>query len=118
MSDRPHVFSCPIDGCGWFHVEPELDQRIEPHTLAGVFGHGVMAQVATNQRAERIERSLRQHLATHSALEWLKTVHAMSGQRDALIKAVHDLLDCGTGMEGAIQAQIAADLLREMGERQ
>ena len=118
MSDRLHVFSCPVDGCGWAHVEPEFDPRIEADQLAGVFGPpGVMAQVATNQRAARIEKSIGQHLATHSSLEWLKTLHAMSRQRDALVEAVNGLLDNFSGKEWAVQMQVAGDLLRDLGER-
>lgn len=118
MSDRLHVFSCPVDGCGWAHMEPELDPRIDAHTLAGVFGPGIMANVVANQRTAKIEESIRQHLATHSSIEWLKSLHAMSQQRDALIKAVNDLLNSLDGKERGIQMQVAGDLLRELGERQ
>ena len=117
MSDRLHVFSCPVDGCGWAHMEPELDPGIDAHTLAGAFGPGVMAQVATNQRTERIEKTIREHLRSHDSLEWLKTIHAMSGQRDALVEAVHDLLDCLDGQQDRPAVQVAGNLLRKLGER-
>lgn len=71
------IYHCPVDGCGWTHIVPPLDPRINGNTLAGAFGPGVMAQVAANQRAEKIERALRDHLKSHDVLDYVRTIQRL-----------------------------------------
>jgi hypothetical protein len=67
--------NCPL--CDWHYDVPELDPRIDSNTLAGVFGHGIMANIAINRRNEETERKLNEHLSTHKLVEWAKKVSAL-----------------------------------------
>lgn len=68
-----HRYTCPL--CSWFHDEPELTElQSDPMALASVFGVNVMATLAANQRAERIERKLQEHFGAHKTVEWLRRV--------------------------------------------
>lgn len=65
--------SCPVDECGWFHDEPLL--VVGADVLAGsVWVRRLGAAIAANDRAQRIEKALREHFDEHSVLEWLRTI--------------------------------------------
>lgn len=66
---------CPL--CDWRYDVPELDPRIDANTLAGVFGPGMMANAAINQRNQDTERKLKEHLETHKLVEWVEKVSAL-----------------------------------------
>lgn len=68
--------------CDWYHEEPIA--TVSADALAGVFGPGVMAQVAINRRAGRIEEALEKHLKTHSLIEWVRKVTALQSELDRL----------------------------------
>lgn len=78
--DSATVYRCPVDDCGWVHVEPPIDPRISGATLAGVFGPNIMLAHAQNSRAEKIERVLQDHLRTHTVAEWVATVTRLQAE--------------------------------------
>jgi hypothetical protein len=76
-STRHH---CPL--CEWYHEEPIAS--VSSDALASVFGPGIMAQVAINRCAERIEEALDKHLRTHTLVEWVKKVSSLQWELDQL----------------------------------
>lgn len=66
------VIACPLDNCEWQHAEPTVD--VPGNALAGVFGFGVMANVAHVQRAQRVETALSKHFANHKTAHYLRTI--------------------------------------------
>lgn len=74
------IHKCPI--CDWSHTEPMND--IPADALAGVFGMGVMANIAIKRRNERIEEALSGHLKSHPVLDWVKKVVELQSQVERL----------------------------------
>lgn len=75
--NQPHTTAgdliiCPVDDCEWRHFEP-LDV-VPQSALAAVFGPGVMTAVAGAQRLQRIEDELERHFATHTPVDYLRTI--------------------------------------------
>lgn len=74
---------CPL--CDW-HLEPEPpDYGL--YTLADVFGLGVMQAVAYNRHLEETEQALRQHLAGHPLVEWVRKVAELQAEVGKLTDA-------------------------------
>jgi hypothetical protein len=71
---------CPL--CDWYHEEPIA--TVSADALASVFGPGIMAQIAINRRAERIEELLHKHLKTHSLVEWVQKVSSLQWELNQL----------------------------------
>lgn len=76
-STRHH---CPV--CDWYHEEPIA--KVSNDMLAGVFGPGIMAQLAMNNRTQRIEEALERHLKGHSLVDWVKKVTSLQWELDQL----------------------------------
>lgn len=66
------LLRCCVDGCEWMHFSPF--HQTNAYTLADVFGAGVMLAVHGSERKHRIEQALAKHFATHSDLEWVRTI--------------------------------------------
>jgi len=64
------VWHCPYPGCKWEHSEPPAGPEEDPRALADVFGPGVFAAHARNQRREMTEEKLTAHVGTHKPAEW------------------------------------------------
>jgi len=73
---RVEIYHCPL--CEWEHREPFLP--VSDHTLANVFGPGIMANVAFNQKNQRVEQALDDHLRTHTVLEWLGKINKLEAE--------------------------------------
>ena len=84
------VYSCPVEGCDWEHVESPIDPRINASTLADVFGMGIMAQQAVNQRAAKVECVLQDHFKTHSVVDFVSTITLRDATIERLEKALPD----------------------------
>lgn len=67
--------NCPL--CEWHYEVKPLDPRIDVNTLAGVFGHGVVANIAINRQNEATEAALDAHLKTHTLVEWVRKVSSL-----------------------------------------
>lgn len=80
------VLNCPLDGCQWEHKEPSVP--VPPETLAGVFGAGVMTAVAAEQRARRLEASLREHFEGHKPEDYLRTITRLNQVNGELHRAI------------------------------
>lgn len=78
MSFGKILYHCPL--CEWAHEEPNIDERINEASLASVFGVGVMQQVAMSNRAQKIERAIEEHLATHTTVEWVRKVSELNAE--------------------------------------
>lgn len=76
------VMNCPL--CAWTYAAPPLDPRLNAGTLAGVFGPGVIAQIAANRQAEDTERALQAHLQGHTLVEWVQKVSALERENAEL----------------------------------
>lgn len=74
------IYHCPL--CDWTHTEPH--RFVDPNALAGVFGYGVMTMVAENEKRERTEQALKQHLGSHTTVQWVTKVNALQREIDAL----------------------------------
>jgi hypothetical protein len=74
---------CPL--CDWHMTEEGQD--VSPDALASVFGIGVMAAIARNDRLEKTERTLREHLSTHSLAEWVRKVADLQAEVSKLTGA-------------------------------
>jgi hypothetical protein len=77
------VILCTVLGCDWDYVEPPLE--VPESTLASVFGPGVFRVAALTARAQTIERELEKHMATHTAVEFLKTISKLLKDRSEAI---------------------------------
>jgi hypothetical protein len=77
------VIFCTVLGCDWDYVEPTID--FPDSTLASVFGNGVMRAVSLTARAQTTERELEKHMATHTAVEFLKTISKLLHDRSEAI---------------------------------
>lgn len=64
------AYACPLPECEWLHIEPPLGQAGNPMALASVFGPGVFAAHAANERLQRMEQVLADHVSTHPPAEW------------------------------------------------
>lgn len=73
---------CPV--CDWQYLVPPLDAGLGAGTLAGVFGPGIMLNVAINQRNEASECALKAHLETHTLVEWVSKVTKLQAELDEL----------------------------------
>lgn len=62
--------NCPL--CDW-HLDPEPPD-FGAGMLADVFGLGVMQNIAWQRHHEDVERQLREHLAGHDLVEWVRKV--------------------------------------------
>lgn len=70
-------YACPVDDCDWYLDEAPVDERLGMGTLADVFGFGVIAAHALNERARTVEAELNAHLDSHTVLEWVRTVERL-----------------------------------------
>lgn len=62
--------NCPL--CNWVMDAEAPD--VGPGAFAGIFGIGVMRAVALSEHFQATERQLREHLETHSLVEWVRKV--------------------------------------------
>jgi hypothetical protein len=85
------IYHCPIPGCPWAHVSM-AGQAEQPGALADVFGWGVVAASARQQRLADVERTLNDHLNSHTILEWVTGIGQL---QDALAFVAKDLADDG-----------------------
>lgn len=76
------VISCPL--CTWTYQVKPLDERLNANTLAGIFGPGVMLNVAINRQTDETERALSEHFKTHTVVEWVKKVSDQQREIDLL----------------------------------
>lgn len=83
------VLNCPL--CAWSHEMPPFDQRIASGTLASVFGPGVFAAHAINERARQGEEVLATHFATHDVVAWLQGIVGAQKERDEAREQVRRL---------------------------
>lgn len=77
------VIRCPL--CDWQTdgTPPEVSYQ----ALADVFGYGVMQQVAFNEHLQKVERRLREHLDSHSLVEWVRKVSELEAELTRLREA-------------------------------
>lgn len=78
MMTAAQIIGCPVDDCGWAHLETM--PVVPSGALAQVFGPGVVAVVARNQFHQRIEDVLSAHFATHQAEDYLRTITRLKGE--------------------------------------
>lgn len=71
---------CPL--CDW-HIDAEPPD-VGYNALGDVFGLGVMQQIAWNEHLAKTERTLREHLETHSLVEWVRKVAELKAEVDRL----------------------------------
>lgn len=73
--------NCPL--CEWHYDIPPLPP-VTSDTLASVFGHGVMINIAINRQNEKTEEALNDHLKTHSLVEWVNKVCTLERELNLL----------------------------------
>jgi hypothetical protein len=61
---------CPMPACDWSQVTMPGPAE-QPGALADVFGWGVFAAHAANERRQAFEQEIRAHLETHPLIEWV-----------------------------------------------
>lgn len=61
---------CPL--CDWHMIATPPD--VGMYALGDVFGLGVMQAIAHNTFLENTERELKQHLAGHPLVDWVRKV--------------------------------------------
>jgi hypothetical protein len=66
----PEDIKCSL--CDW-HMDA-TPPDVSHQALAGVFGYGVMSAIAHNEHLEKVESHLKQHLSSHSLMEWVRKV--------------------------------------------
>lgn len=69
------TFVCPVDGCEFVHtprLQPTYDTTALDQIMGG--GPGMMAGIAERRYREDLERTIAQHLAKHTSIEWLITL--------------------------------------------
>lgn len=69
------IAHCPLPDCPWATVTMPGPAE-HPGALADVFGWGVFAAHAASERHLENERKIREHLETHTLLEWVKALTA------------------------------------------
>jgi hypothetical protein len=73
-------YLCPLPGCGWHHDEPDLAAedalRFTPAPSASTPSESIASMVEQSLlgRAARVEAAIKQHVETHSVLEWMREV--------------------------------------------
>ena len=96
--------NCPL--CSWYHVEPEVEAAIDENTLAGAYGIGFISEGALAERAQRVERALEAHFASHGALDWIRKYNELERRAaeadarsnkylDAILSAAERQAGCG-----------------------
>jgi hypothetical protein len=73
-------YTCPIDSCGWVHDDPgpfqrELVEAGDPHDVV-------------RQHFLAMEDLVREHLETHSLLEWAQEVDRLKAELRAAVNAL------------------------------
>lgn len=82
-------YLCPVE-CGWHHDRPPLpDTWIPVQIAAETAAEAVqlMSAEAVRQDFERVELALREHLATHTTEEFVRTIQELRGEVGALKRA-------------------------------
>ena len=70
---RVTVFRCPLSKCAWTH-DSSPGPGEDPRALASVFGPGVFAAIAAQQRMAETEAAIQAHLSGHALIEWVTEV--------------------------------------------
>jgi hypothetical protein len=100
------VYYCPLSACGWVHPEAP----ITPDEVAVTFGE--LAADVIGARLAAVEDAVREHLETHTLLEWVQEITRL---RSAVEAGRHALRQVGEGLEAlaaasaAVRAQVPAD---------
>lgn len=66
----PELIKCPL--CPWEHDATPPD--VSSNALASVFGYGVMSAIAFNEHLQKTEKAVKDHLGSHSLVEWVRKV--------------------------------------------
>ncbi len=76
-------YLCPLE-CGWHHDRPPLP--LPTHATTPIAPEAIqhMARVVLRQDAERVEAALREHLATHTAEQFVRVIHDLRAQVERL----------------------------------
>lgn len=102
------VIKCPVDGCTWCMAVEKPDPRaLDDNCLASVFGVGVMAACARNEFADKIDRSLRAHVRSHSIDDWLRTVCGIRERWQDAFNAFNQATKRATDMELMVKALLS-----------
>ena len=70
MDETPKLYPCPLPGCHFELLSERPGPAENDMALAEVFGAGVFAAHARNERLRRIEDALRGHLSNHTVEEF------------------------------------------------
>lgn len=81
-------YLCPLDGCGWHHDVPpvtterlaELGAAVDPAALDSSDMIGSFARQTYLAEAELTETALREHLATHTTEQFVRTIQGLRAE--------------------------------------
>lgn len=85
------LIHCAISTCDWaLHDQPPT---MPAGLLAGEFGLGVMSQISLSQHYARREQLLREHLETHSLLEFVTEISQLRNLNIGLVEQMQQLTE-------------------------
>lgn len=103
------VILCTVLDCDWDYVEPTaVDLR---DTFPEMFGTHLLPERVLTARARRIEDEVKKHMATHAALDFLKTIQKLIQDRSEaihLLDAAVPLLPPAVDSDTVLRRRIAA----------
>lgn len=76
------VVVCPVDGCGWKHLRtsaPASAVDAGDAELATIFGPSVLKEAALARELEQTALATDEHMAEHTAAEFLATILRLQG---------------------------------------
>ncbi|WP_406444516.1 hypothetical protein OHB14_36640 [Streptomyces sp. NBC_01613] len=82
-------YLCPLE-CGWHHDRPPFpDAWIPAHATTPIAPEAIqrMASEALRQDAEQTEVALREHLATHTTEQFVRTIQGLRAEVARLKRA-------------------------------
>lgn len=91
MAEDPKLYPCPLPSCRWEMVSEPPGPSENDGALADVFGWGVFAAHARNERLQRTEQALRDHLSGHTVEEFAVALAAANKHIAQLTEALSAL---------------------------
>lgn len=73
-------YLCPLE-CGWYHDRPPHPTTWVPTAVESI---QEMAAEITRQDAARVEKAVREHLATHTMEQFARVIHDLRAEIAAL----------------------------------
>jgi hypothetical protein len=87
-------YLCPLE-CGWHHDRPPLPMPTDATVPIAPEAIQHMASVVLRQDVERVEEALREHLATHTTVEFVRVIHDLRVE----VARLRDAGSVGSGEE-------------------